>query len=338
MLVKHPPLITLIILLVFVLSQVVGVFVVSAYVDVQKTQETGEVAWQELPPIAGVPLERPDVPADWSLVYVIVAVLVGTCILLVLIRFKRKMTWKVWFFLAILIGLYIAFGAFVAPVIAGLLALALAIVKVIPAKNTAMVVLYNVVEVFLYGGIAALLVPIFNMWSIIALLVVLAGYDAFAVWKSKHMVALAQFQMSTQAFAGVSVPYGSRQSVVGSGKYDAERKTTKVGRQMNPHQHASARSAHYKLKTTNYKLKTQSPVTPVSAILGGGDLAIPLLFTGTVFKFMGLAPALWIIPFTTVALFLLFILAEKGKFYPALPFINTGAIIGYVIVLLVNNL
>jgi len=38
--------------------------------------------------------------------------------------------------------------------------------------------------------------------------------------------------------------------------------------------------------------------------------------------------------FAAIALFLLFLKSEKGKFYPAMPFISAGCIVGYLITLL----
>jgi len=72
------------------------------------------------------------------------------------------------------------------------------------------------------------------------------------------------------------------------------------------------------------------------AILGGGDIAFPLLFTGVILKTFGLWQALIIIPFTALSLFLLFYKGKKDKFYPAMPFITAGCVVGLLVVLLLG--
>jgi presenilin-like A22 family membrane protease len=83
---------------------------------------------------------------------------------------------------------------------------------------------------------------------------------------------------------------------------------------------------------------------PKTAILGGGDIVFPLIFTGAVMnglilngltKSAAFMQASIIILTTTIALALLFIYAKKGKFYPAMPFVTAGCLVGWVIVLVI---
>ena len=39
------------------------------------------------------------------------------------------------------------------------------------------------------------------------LLVLISIYDMIAVWKSKHMITLAKFQLDTKSFAGLAMNY-----------------------------------------------------------------------------------------------------------------------------------
>ena len=45
-----------------------------------------------------------------------------------------------------------------------------------------------------------------NIFSASILLVLISLYDMYAVWKSRHMVAMAKFQSSSNLFAGISIP------------------------------------------------------------------------------------------------------------------------------------
>ena len=57
---------------------------------------------------------------------------------------------------------------------------------------------HNFTEIFIYGGLAALIVPIINVFSAFALLIAISLYDMFAVWQSKHMVSMAKFQTKSK--------------------------------------------------------------------------------------------------------------------------------------------
>ena len=69
-------------------------------------------------------------------------------------------------------------------------------------------------------------------------------------WKSKHMVAMAQFQTKSGIFAGVLLPY----------------KMPKLSLRKKKHK--------------NKKLVK-------TAILGGGDIGFPLIFSGVIMKTYG---------------------------------------------------
>ena len=69
------------------------------------------------------------------------------------------------------------------------------------------VIVYNISEVLMYAGIALILTPILNVFWAFILLVLIAIYDMYAVWKSKHMVTMAKFQQGTNVFAGLMIPY-----------------------------------------------------------------------------------------------------------------------------------
>ena len=70
------------------------------------------------------------------------------------------------------------------------------------------------------------------------------------------------------------------------------------------------------------------------ALLGGGDIAFPLLFAGAVLLQKGLYSSILVIIYSALALTLLFLFGKKKKFYPAMPFISLGCFIGYLISLI----
>jgi len=285
---KHSVKITLAIVLLFLAAQFVGLFIVNHYVDQAKSAETGQIEYSSLP----FGFERPDIPQGQSFIYILIGVLVGTAVFLVLIRLKKVSLWKAWFFLSVCICMTFAFAAFIGEQLALALAVALGAIKVFRPN----MIVHNLTEIFIYGGLAAIFVPIMNLPAAILLLLLISVYDIYAVWKSKHMVALAEFQASSKVFAGIFI----------QGQAPKPSKRHKV------------------------------PMPAQNAVLGGGDIAFPLLFTGVVMKQVGFPNVGIISLFASAALLFLLWKAEKGKFYPAMPFITAGCLLGFGIVLLLG--
>ncbi|NJL44391.1 MAG: hypothetical protein HC945_03705, partial [Nitrosarchaeum sp.] len=152
--------------------------------------------------------ERPRVSGAGSFVYLVVGVGLGTVLLLLLARFRKVRLWKAWFWFAVVLTIAAALGVVMRVWLAWGVALVLASWKVFRPGP----VVHNVAEILMYAGLAVLLVPIFDVFWMSVLLVVIAIYDAFAVWKSGHMVSLAKFQTASGLFAGLALPSKGRVS------------------------------------------------------------------------------------------------------------------------------
>ncbi len=290
---KHSLPITLTLLAIFLLSQFVGIAILYNYIDPVKSTQTGQTEFRDLP--IG---ERPPLKEETSYIPVIIAILIGTGVLLLLIKLNWILVWKFWFLLAVIIALGVAFSAFIPAIIAFVIAAILGIWKIFRPNLW----IQNFTELFIYGGLAAIFSPLFNLWSVSILLVLIAGYDAYAVWKSQHMVTLAKSQMKAKVFAGLLIPYQKGKLLLRSAAKGSP------------------------------AVKKVSGQTRRTAILGGGDLGFPLIFAGVVLKELGLWQSL-VIPFFALAglAWLLFIANEK-KFYPAMPFIAAGCFVGLAVV------
>jgi len=290
---KHTIKITLMLIGIFLLSQLVGLAIVNQYYGLNAE---GEIEYEALP----MGIERPEVEEGLSWLYIFIAVIIGTLLLLFLIKIGSRYITKAWFFLAILIALILAFSAFIDQRIAIILALIFALWKVFWPN----VYVHNFAEIFLYGGIAVLFHEMLSVKVTVILLIAISIYDIIAVRKIKHMVKIAKYQTEQNFFAGAMIPYTTAARVV--------KKTSKKAP---------------KAKKKRILVKT--------AILGGGDMAFPLFFAGAVMKEFGVFYALIPIITTTIALGYLLFTAEKKKFYPAMPFLTAGSLVGIVIVLLV---
>ncbi len=86
---------------------------------------------------------------------------------------------------------------------------------------------------------------------------------------------------------------------------------------------------------TIHKWKNAARRKVKTAILGGGDVAFPLLFAGTVLKEAGIVSII-ISVFATLAVLFLLLKGKKDTFYPAMPFITAGCLIGYGLIALIG--
>ena len=299
---KHTLKITIILALFFFLAQITGLLIVSQYIDHKKTIETQTVVLKDLP----YGLERPQVEnQSTSFIYIAMAILIGTLLLLLIIKTNITFLWKIIFFFSVTLTLSIAFAAFIDPVIAGLLALAISFWRLYRPNP----IVHNVSEIFIYGGLAAFMVNIFNLFAAFMLLILISLYDYIAVYRTRHMVKLAEFQSKSGVFAGLFIPYQIEKPVMKA-------------------------SSHKKFPASKQKPKGSI------AVLGGGDIGFTLIFAGVVMKGLMLHEAVlsaflitMIIPvFATFALLFLLVKGQQNKFYPAMPILSLGCFIGYLIV------
>jgi len=315
---KHSLRVTLWLILFFIISQIFGLFIISKYISVQEIEKIDPTTNQTYLVNETIALdlpnnmERPEFQTSMAFIsYLIIAILLATILFLFLVKLRTVLLWKLWFFFAVFLCLTISLAAFINNLLATLLGFLLALWKI----GRPNILVHNITELFIYGGLAAILVPItiVNEYTILVLLVLVSFYDAYSVWKSKHMIKMAKFQAKSKVFAGLLIPY----------KKDIKLSIKKT---------SSKGKIHFK------GVKT--------AILGGGDIAFPLLFSGAVLKSMMLtntfliafSKTLIVVLFTTLALSWLFLKGREDRFYPALPFLTTGCIIGYIILVLVNLL
>ena len=200
--------------------------------------------------------------------------------------------------------------------IVSILALAIAFILTFYKIVRRNFIVHNFTELLIYPGLAAIFVPILNVTWIIVLLLLISVYDMYAVWKSKHMVKLAKYQIQNlKIFTGFFVPYLTNESLA------TLRKIKKIK----------------DIKLNEVKEKTKD-IKVSLAILGGGDIAFPLIFAGVILRAFSFLEAVIVAFAATLSLLFLFIIAKKEKFYPAMPFITAGCLIGYMIILLMTKI
>ncbi len=302
---KHNVKITIIILLMFLLTQFIGLYVVNTYAQEKVVNgEIVEANGKILP--YGMGLQETGDEIDFSsiLFSLVFSLIIAVSLIFLLIKIKAKFILRVWFFLVTVLALGISATAFLPEIryaswIGLLIAVPLAIGKVYKRNP----ITHNLTEFFIYPGIAAVFVPILNLISLIILLVIISIYDMWAVWKSGIMQKMAKFQMNElKVFGGFFVPYASKKVK------EKIKKLRKSGKDLS-----------------------KSKIKINLAILGGGDVVFPIIASGVVLKMWGLIPALVVILGALVGLGGLLIFSEKKKFYPAMPFISGGIFLGLLV-------
>ena len=316
---KHNIKITIILLSMFIITQLIGIYVVGFYSPVKILNgEVTNVSAPELPFGLETPELKEKSEFNYAFVSIIIAFMIAISLLLFLTRLNAEFFLRLWFFLVIIISLVIAFNVFTYQVglfsykinflswkfpiswlIALVISLPLAYIKIY--KRGFLV--HNFTELLVYPGIAAVFVPILNIYTISLLLILISVYDAWAVWHSGIMQKMAKYQINKlNIFSGFFVPYISK----------------KVKMQM------------IKLKESKSGNIKNKKIKVNIAILGGGDVVFPIITSGVMLKTLGLFPALLVALGATLGLTYLFFFAEKKKFYPAMPFITTGIFLGIV--------
>lgn len=293
---KHSIHITAFLLAVFLLTQLVGLRVVDNYLDREATAKAGVATYKALP----YRIERPDIKPELSAWFIFAAIAIGTIILLFLMKFEKVGFWRLWFFLSVLVTLSIALASFIPAAAAFVLSLVFSVWKVFRPN----VVVHNLTEIFIYGGLAAIFVPIMNLAAAFLLLIIISVYDMFAVWQSRHMVRLAKFQTAANVFAGVYVPAGNKAASGSSASVSGRKKSS----------------------------KSRDSSSGKGAVLGGGDIGFPLIFAGVVMKSFSFIQVMLIPALAAVALLGLLVFGQKGKFYPAMPFLSAACFIGYWVI------
>ncbi|MEM3113008.1 MAG: presenilin family intramembrane aspartyl protease [Candidatus Pacearchaeota archaeon] len=327
---KHNIQITMILIGMFLITQLIGLAVIYAYTpQVEQIEINGTVQNVTINPLP-YNLEQPEVDKRISFVSILFAFIIAIFFVFILTKIRAAVILRYWFFFVVTIVLGIVINAIlmqfinhnllindfsipIASTLAILLALPLAVYKIFKRN----IYVHNITELLIYPGIAVVLIPLLNLWTIVILLLIISLYDIWAVWHSGFMQKMAHFQINElKIFGGFFVPY------------------------LNKKQRAMIREA--RLKKSRYaKMRKLKKMKINLAILGGGDIVFPIITAGVVirdhnfsiplFGIPGLLSALIVVFGATFALSLLFFYSKKGKFYPAMPFITAGLLLGILI-------
>ncbi|MEX2017152.1 MAG: presenilin family intramembrane aspartyl protease [Candidatus Pacearchaeota archaeon] len=313
---KHKPIIVMILLLMFIITQFIGLYVIFHYANPTNELPLG-MGYPQTPQTCDINSISDLFSCTQYLVTIIFAFIIAVTLFLFLTKIKAEFIIRLWFFLVVAIALVISFLAIpgiTSLAVAGIAALFFSFMKVFRRNLW----FHNFTELLVYPGIAAVFIPILNVYTVLILLVLISIYDMWAVWHSKIMIKMAKYQINkVRAFSGFFVPYMSKN----------------VRLQLQKMKSSKTKSGKSNLKNKGIKVNV--------AILGGGDVVFPIITAGVFLLaspsiVVGLFYALSIIIGAAAGLLYLFIRSEKKKFYPAMPFITTGIFAGLLVAWLIS--
>jgi presenilin-like A22 family membrane protease len=233
-------------------------------------------------------------------IYYIVMILVFT--LLVLIAIKKNMKWiiSLLIYFAIVSTLYYVFFALftMIPPLAGFENLASLLIStgltILLYKYPEWYVI-DILGVCIAGGVSALLGISLSIIPVVVLLILLAVYDAISVYKTKHMITMAEGVMDLKLPLLFIIPKNSNYSFIKESFKEGEK-----------------REAFF---------------------MGLGDAVMPTLLVVSANVFIesgGFSyPVLGAMLGTLAGHVFLSILVMRGKPQAGLPFLNSGAILGF---------
>jgi presenilin-like A22 family membrane protease len=276
----------------FLITQFIGLYVIGHYSNPENTLPYG--------------MSPPSVSHESDyyqsfLPSIVVAFIFAIVLFILITKFKLAFVMRLWFFFVVLIALGISLTSFMPhgkliPYISLIFVFPLALIKTYKQNF----LIHNLTELFIYPGIAAVFVPLLNVWTLIFLLILISIYDMWAVWRSGIMQKMAKYQINElKIFSGFFVPYLSKKT---------KEKLKKIPKS--------------KLKNTKVKAEI--------AILGGGDVIFPIISAGVMFYNFGIFGAIFTIAGALLGLSYLLFAAKKKKFYPAMPFISAGIFLGII--------
>ncbi len=316
---KHSAKITAILISMFVVAQLIGLAVSYAYTPVVKqvvNETTGEVkniTIHELPYGTAPPEE---LTPRASIISIIIALVIAIAAMLIFMRYHLELVLRLWFFIVVTLALAVVFNALLINIpsfnsyqayfqaVALIAALPFAYIKIFKRQ----IIVHNLTELLIYPGVAAIFVAFLSIGTMVFLLILISAWDIYAVWHSGIMQKMAKYQIKKlRLFTGFFVPYLSKKDKL-----------------------IIEQAKKQKIKGKKLKIAV--------AILGGGDVVFPMMLAGIVLRQFNLLSALLIVVGATLALGYLLYIGEKGKFYPAMPFITTGCLIALAVVYLLEVL
>lgn len=245
--------------------------------------------------------ENPDNPAN--IVYFIATLLIITALIIIIAKLWKKEAIHVFVLLAIIATMFTLFQAllygFVTSIVANALSLAISVALIILLLLYPEWYVIDLSAIILSIGAVTIFGISISPYLVIPLLIVLALYDAISVYKTKHMIDLADTIVDLKLPVLFIIPYKIK----------------------------------YRFRKQVGGLKKQVKRKERDALfVGVGDVVIPGILVISAYSFTSsLEISLSVVAGIITGFICLMVFPSKDKPHAGLPFLNTGAIIGYIL-------
>lgn len=222
--------------------------------------------------------------------------ILATALLLLLYRYSKQLLVKLWFGSALAVTGLIFFDIFLPAIPALVVAAAFLIARL----HTSNPVLRSALDTIPFAGAGALFGTLLGFRAVLVFGGLLAVYDYIAVNRLGHMVTLAKESVSTGTFMGFNLYEDGdapARDDVDTGERDTESE------------------------------QDQKSI----GMLGGGDVILPIMLSVSVLPLFGTGAAISAVAGSVTALLAFFHIVserETEAFYPAIPVVGSGALIG----------
>jgi len=156
---------------------------------------------------------------------------------------------------------------------------------------------------------------------VIVLLVILAVYDAVSVYGTKHMVSLASSVVEMRVPLLFVLPRRRKFSLLTAkgraGRAERAGKAEKAGQEGGKEQQGLGSGEAF--------------------FMGLGDAIIPAILAVSAYRYASFASAIGAVAGTLTGYALLCTFAGRGKPHAGLPFLNSGAILGFLLGVLLGS-
>lgn len=247
--------------------------------------------------------KNPDDPMN--LIYIFLILLVVTGVILLIARFWKKQLIQVFILLAIgytaAYVFYPLFGLVVTELFSVFLSMVTAVILVVMLFKYPEWYVIDICGIIVGAGAIAIFGISLGIFLVIILLIGLAVYDAISVYKTKHMIDLADTVLDLKLPVMLVIP----------------------------------KIRHYSLikETKSLKEKLKEGDERDAFFMGLGDVVMPGILVVAVYSNInnGLPIALSVMIGTLIGFMVLMIFVMKGKPQAGLPSLCGGAIAGYII-------
>jgi len=179
----------------------------------------------------------------------------------------------------------------------------------------------DAVGLLVASGVASIFGISLQVLPVIVLLVILAVYDAVSVYGTKHMVSLASSVVEMRVPLLFVLPRRRKFSLLKVGA--AKGRAGRAGR---------AERAEKAEKAGQEGGKEQQELGGEEAFfMGLGDAIIPAILAVSAYRYTSFASAIGSVAGTLAGYALLCTFAGRGKPHAGLPFLNSGAILGFLL-------